>query len=107
LALFRILPFERGTIYIDNIDIQNVGVRDLRSRLTIIPQDPILFEGTFRSNLDPLNQNSDAEIWEALRLTHVLDSLQDTAKNPQTNITLDALVNENGSNFSQGQRWCF
>ena len=106
LAFFRILPFERGSILLDGIDITSVGVRDLRHRLTIIPQDPVLFEGTLRSNLDPLDEHTDAELWDALRLTHVLESLQDADKvGSPTNLTLDAAVYENGSNYSQGQRY--
>lgn len=104
LAFFRILPFSGGTIYIDDVDISTLGVRDLRSRLTIIPQDPVLFEGTLRSNLDPLDEHSDSSIWDALRLTHVLESLQDAGKDEPISLSLDSPVNENGGNFSQGQK---
>lgn len=104
LAFFRIIPFLSGTIFIDGVDISKLGVGDLRSRLTIIPQDPVLFEGSLRSNLDPLELNTDAEIWQALKLTHVLESLQDAKEGSTTSISLDYAVNENGSNFSQGQR---
>jgi ABC-type multidrug transport system fused ATPase/permease subunit len=102
MAFFRILDAVNGTIYIDDIDISKLGVRDLRSRLTIIPQDPILFEGTLRSNLDPLQEHDDDKIWEALKLTHVLESFQQTDNS--NSLSLDTAVNENGSNFSQGQR---
>jgi ABC-type multidrug transport system fused ATPase/permease subunit len=102
MAFFRILDAVSGTIEIDDVDISQLGVRDLRSRLTIIPQDPVLFEGTLRSNLDPLNEHSDDVIWDALRLTHVLESFQVTENSPA--LSLDNAVNENGSNFSQGQR---
>ena len=63
-----------------------------------------MFEGTLRSNLDPLDEQTDAAIWDALRLTHVLESLQDSSDGP-TSLTLDSPVNENGSNYSQGQRF--
>ncbi|KAJ3195479.1 hypothetical protein HK101_011982 [Irineochytrium annulatum] len=76
LAFFRILPFTEGSITIDGIDISTIGLRDLRQRLTIIPQDPVLFEGTLRSNIDPMSTSTDEEVWEAIRSVGLLDSLQ-------------------------------
>ncbi|KAI8838753.1 hypothetical protein BJ741DRAFT_600512 [Chytriomyces cf. hyalinus JEL632] len=76
LAFFRIVPFDEGTISIDGMDIAQMGLHDLRSRLTIIPQDPVLFEGTIRSNLDPFSEYSDADLWQVLKATHVLESLE-------------------------------
>ncbi|KAI8814841.1 hypothetical protein BJ742DRAFT_766053 [Cladochytrium replicatum] len=116
LAFFRIIPFDQGTIHIDGLDISKLGLRDLRSRLTIIPQDPVLFAGTLRESLDPLGESDDASIWTALRRVRFMDSLQTTETAPtgsaeatadgtgQTSLSLDDPVSENGGNFSQGQR---
>ncbi|RKO90325.1 P-loop containing nucleoside triphosphate hydrolase protein, partial [Blyttiomyces helicus] len=79
LAFLRILDHIDGTICIDDIDTSKIGLRDLRSNLTIIPQDPVLFSGTVRSNLDPFNESDDAALWAALKASHFLETLQDAA----------------------------
>jgi ABC-type multidrug transport system fused ATPase/permease subunit len=97
-ALFRIVEPSQGTIVIDNVDITKIGLHDLRSRLGIIPQDPALFDGTIRLNLDPLAQYTDHEIWEAIDKCQLGDVIR--AKDER----LDATVVENGENWSVGQR---
>jgi ABC-type multidrug transport system fused ATPase/permease subunit len=111
LAFFRFLEPESGTILIDGIDIHKLGVYDLRCRLTVIPQDPVLFTGTLRSNLDPFSEYSDHKIWTSLKECHFLESCllgnSSSSTDPSSNnhsITLDSIVEEGGSNYSQGQR---
>jgi ATP-binding cassette subfamily C (CFTR/MRP) protein 4 len=65
-TLFRMGTLVDGKIEIDNVDIASVGLKDIRSRISVIPQDPVLFTGTIRSNLDPFDDYSDAEKWVAL-----------------------------------------
>ncbi|XP_024968752.1 ABC transporter C family member 5-like [Cynara cardunculus var. scolymus] len=97
-VLFRLIEPESGRIIIDNIDISSIGLHDLRSRLSIIPQDPTLFEGTIRGNLDPLEEHSDQEVWEALDKSQLGDVVR------EKELKLDAPVLENGDNWSVGQR---
>ncbi|KAK9911303.1 hypothetical protein M0R45_035220 [Rubus argutus] len=97
-ALFRIVEPREGSIIIDGVDICKIGLHDLRSRLSIIPQDPTMFEGTVRGNLDPLEQYSDSDVWEALDKCQLGDLVR--AKEEK----LEASVVENGENWSAGQR---
>ncbi|KAF9419736.1 hypothetical protein BGZ94_009323 [Podila epigama] len=101
VAFFRFMELTAGKITVDGIDISKLGVHDLRSSLTIIPQDPVLFIGTIRTNLDPFNEHDDAALWATLKRVHLI-SEDGTESNSFGN--LDSEVHENGNNFSQGQR---
>ncbi|ROT39327.1 ATP-dependent bile acid permease [Sodiomyces alkalinus F11] len=74
LAIFRFLEARSGTIHVDGVDVAKIKLQQLRSRLAIIPQDPVLFSGTVRFNLDPFDERTDDELYEALRRVHLLDS---------------------------------
>ncbi|XP_042348973.1 multidrug resistance-associated protein 5 [Plectropomus leopardus] len=98
VALFRLVELTGGSIIIDGINIAQIGLDDLRSKLAIIPQEPVLFIGTVRTNLDPWDQYSDSQIWEALEKTHIKEMVS------QLPHSLHSEVTENGENFSVGER---
>ncbi|XP_015275296.1 PREDICTED: multidrug resistance-associated protein 9-like, partial [Gekko japonicus] len=98
VALFRLVEPAAGTILIDGVDICTISLESLRTKLSIIPQDPVLFVGTVRYNLDPFNNYTDDQIWQALDRTFMQNTV---SKLPGK---LQAEVVENGENFSVGER---
>lgn len=98
MTLFRMVEIESGSIKIDDIDTKEIGLKDLRSRIAIIPQTPTIFSGTIRSNLDPFELYQDHEIWEALSSV----SMDKRVKNLENGLHQE--ISENGSNLSVGER---
>ncbi|KAJ2080855.1 hypothetical protein H4R24_002771 [Coemansia sp. RSA 988] len=98
LALFRIIESAGGMILLDGKDISKYGLYDVRSKLSIIPQDPVLFAGTVRENLDPFNNYSDQDIWCALEQAHLADYIRSKDER------LEFLIAQSSDNFSIGQR---
>uniref|UniRef100_H2YLY5 Multidrug resistance-associated protein 1 n=1 Tax=Ciona savignyi TaxID=51511 RepID=H2YLY5_CIOSA len=98
LALFRIIESASGRISIDGLPISNMGLQDLRSKLSIIPQDPVLFSGSLRMNLDPFEEYRDSELWDALEHSHLKDYVTSLSEK------LEHEVTEGGENLSVGQR---
>lgn len=80
VTLFRIVETDGGSITLDGLDLQSMGLNDVRGRIAAIPQDPILFSGTVRSNLDPYGRYEDHEIWDAL--SHVALKVQHMCQGP-------------------------
>ncbi|KAK6333028.1 hypothetical protein TWF718_010852 [Orbilia javanica] len=129
LAIFRFLKARQGSIVIDGLDISKITLKDLRSRIAIIPQDPVLFSGSIKSNLDPFDEHSDEECRNALARVNLVNTgstapasgtatptgavtpgaastTSSSSGNKNTNIfsSLDSKVSEGGLNLSQGQR---
>ncbi|KAF9237599.1 ABC protein [Melanogaster broomeanus] len=133
LVLYRIVELSGGSIVLDGIDISTIGLKDLRTKMSIIPQDvsplnsnplfvpcsklnhvviakPLLFSGTIRSNLDPFNRYDDATLWDALRRSCLVDTPSDKEEavsgeeTPQNRYNLDSVVESEGANLSVGER---
>lgn len=98
IALFRIVELFEGKISIDGLDISQVPLTRLRSSLAIIPQDPVLFTGTMRFQLDPFDQRTDEQIWQVLEQVNMANFIRSLPNK------LEEIVKENGENLSQGQR---
>ncbi|KAJ2894628.1 hypothetical protein IWW38_002516 [Coemansia aciculifera] len=123
LAFLRFIEAAQGRILLDNVDIAKVGLEELRRNVTIIPQDPVLFNGTIRFNLDPFGEYPDELVWDALKRAHLVrergsqttstaTSVYEGGANEATGMErmsgiftgLDAEIKENGQNLSLGQR---
>uniref|UniRef100_A0A669QHC8 ABC-type glutathione-S-conjugate transporter n=1 Tax=Phasianus colchicus TaxID=9054 RepID=A0A669QHC8_PHACC len=97
-GLLRLVEAAEGAILIDGQNIAQLGLHDLRMKITVIPQDPVLFSGTLRMNLDPLNQYTDADIWTALELTQLKNFVADLPEQ------LEYKCTDQGENLSTGQK---
>ncbi|KIJ61804.1 hypothetical protein HYDPIDRAFT_183028 [Hydnomerulius pinastri MD-312] len=113
LSFFRFVEATEGRILIDDLDIGQMGLTDLRSKLTIIPQDPTILSGTLRSTLDVFDEYEDKDIFEALRRVHLIPSSDDVSQpltqdpdniNSNVFVNLDSPVSEGGENFSTGEK---
>ena len=110
IALFRMAELSGGAIEIDGVDVSKIGLNDLRSGVSIIPQDPLLFSGTLRTNLDPFNEKPDDVLYDALRRAHLIRTDNRQSIEPRTSddtakrFTLDTQIEEEGGNLSVGER---
>lgn len=129
VALLRLVELDEGAIEIDGVDISQIGLKTLRSQIAIIPQDPVLFSGTVRSNLDPFGEHEDERLWEVVQRVGLIRHMSRassvasfSAISPSPNISKDATaattttvlssgirslnspIAEGGCNLSVGQR---
>ena len=108
LCLFRILEAKEGAIYIDDVDISQIGLTKLRRNITIIPQDPTLMEGTLKFNIDPLNNHTEQEIEDVMKeigFWYICErNLEENINKPDEEKGLNMIITENGGNISIGER---
>ncbi|PWN53455.1 putative YOR1-ABC transporter [Violaceomyces palustris] len=124
VALLRLVELERGSISIDGVNLAEIGLEDLRRRIAILPQEPLLFSGTIRSNLDPFGQYDDARLWDAMKRAYLVSDNPPSSSGSSTplgsvdqgaakavvsstntnRINLDTPIEEEGANLSVGQR---
>ena len=108
LCLFRILEAKEGKIYMDDVDISQIGLKKLRSNITIIPQDPTLMEGSLKFNIDPLNNHTEQEIENVMReigFWYICErNLEENKNKPDNEKGLNMIITENGGNISIGER---
>ncbi|PKI84023.1 hypothetical protein MVES_001934 [Malassezia vespertilionis] len=121
VVLLRISELTEGRICIDGVDVSTIGLEDLRRAIAILPQEPLLFSGTLRSNLDPFDVYDDSRLWDAMQRSYLSSSVQSpdageavlknadteaqgTETKALTHLTLESIVDEEGANLSVGQR---
>lgn len=102
-VLLRLIEYQEGTILIDGVDIKDIGLHDLRPKISVIPQVPFLFSGTVRQNMDVFDNFTDDEIWRSLDCV----ALSDAVRKLDGGSGLSGVVSENGTNFSVGERQLF
>lgn len=97
-ALLRLTEVHDGAIYVDGVNLSRLGLDSLRSSISVIPQDPVLFSGSVRMNLDPFNRHTDMELWSALKKSKLDRTVMSLPG------ALNYVVTDGGENFSAGQR---
>ena len=103
LSLLRLNDVYKGSIFMGGVDTSKLSLASLRKRIGVVPQEPILFTGSLRHNLDPTGTRADSDLWAALDAVGMRSLAQDSPEEPAT---LDKFVQERGSNFSVGERQC-